>query len=164
MAIKYWPIDKYAEEHETKIKEAINNGYLLNDFAYFVDNGFVDLWRKSETQIDKENQTIEWNNKKVKYDFLVEGDVEKPNLPPILIDGETEYTYRYKDNYLGILPQQTHNIYFIGFTRPSTGGLANITEMQSLFTHKMLTNPSFNQEIHGNLVDRIAEYNRNPES
>lgn len=160
LAIKYWPIDKYAEEFSDQIETAINKGYLLNDFAYFVDKGFVDLWSKAETLVNREHKNIEWKGRKIDYDLLIEGDIEVPNLPRIRIDGQHEYEYIYKENYLGVIPQKLNNIFFLGFTRPSTGGLANITEMQSLFIHKMLTKSTFHAEIHQNLTERIDVYNK----
>ena len=49
---------------------------------------------------------------------------------------------------MGVVPKELSNVYFIGFTRPTTGGLNNIIEMQSLFTHKMISDREFHREIY----------------
>jgi hypothetical protein len=60
---------------------------------------------------------------------------------------------------MGIVPKELNNVYFIGFIRPTTGGLNNITEMQCLFTHKMIADSSFRHEIYDNIEQRIQKYN-----
>lgn len=59
---------------------------------------------------------------------------------------------------MGVIPRALRNIYMIGYTRPYTGGLANIIEMQGLLVHKLVTQPDFHRRIHHNLSDRIAAY------
>ena len=163
IAIKYWPIDKYSEEFSDDLEGNIKKGYMLNDISYFVDKKYVELWSKEETKVDMDNKSIEWKGKKCDYDVYVEGDAEMPNLPPIFYDCETEekeYEYVYKENYLGVIPTKLSNIFFLGYTRPITGGLANITEIQCLFAHKLLVNSDFHASIHSNLQERLDTYNK----
>lgn len=47
----------------------------------------------------------------------------------------------------------------MGYSRPSTGGSANLIEMQSLFIHKLITDSEFHKNIHHNLEARIEKYN-----
>ena len=164
IAIKYWPIDSYQRLFDNdSLKKFIRDGYLLNDIAFFLEQGLVELWPKQETVIDREEHTIRWKDNVIKYDYIVDADYEIPNLPDIIVDrdGVPKHKYEYicRNNFMGVIPKELNNIYFIGYTRPSTGGLNNIIEMQCLFTHKLITASSFHQEIHENLEQRIQKYN-----
>ncbi|MFY0629133.1 MAG: hypothetical protein JXR05_02060 [Flavobacteriaceae bacterium] len=159
IVIKYWPIDMYAKEFGDNLEENISKGYLLNDLAMWVSTGRVVVVPK-ETPIDFENKTITYGGVEMPFDEHIQGDGEKPGLPPVKMHGSDDlYEYNFRENYMGVIPKKLNNIYTIGFTRPMTGGVANITEMQCLFVHKLVTQPSFHKEIHHNLEDRIAKYN-----
>ena len=54
---------------------------------------------------------------------------------------------------MGVIPKELRNVYFLGYTRPMTGGLNNIVEMQCLFTHKLIADPAFHCKIHQNLEE-----------
>jgi hypothetical protein len=164
IAIKYWPIDSYQRLFDSEtLKQSIADGYLLNDIAFFLEQGLVELWPKQETVIDREQCTIRWQDKVLRYDQIVDGDCEIPKLPEITSgksSPERKYEYICRNNFMGIMPKELRNVYFIGFIRPTTGGLNNITEMQCLLTHKMITDRTFNEEIYQNLESRIEKYNR----
>src|SRR4030095_1096340 len=137
IAIKYWPIDSYQTLFDNgSLKQSISDGYLLNDIAFFLEQGLVELWPKRETLIDREQQTIRWKDHVIKYDYIVDADYEVPNLPDIMVERESsprrKYEYVCRSNFMGIVPKELNNVYFIGFIRPTTGGLNNITEMQCL--------------------------------
>lgn len=157
--IKYWPIDEYCRNFGADLEGSISKGYLLNDIAMWLHTGKVILV-PADTPIDFENNTITYAGIERKFDQYINGDAEKPRLPEILIDGVTPYEYLYRDNFMGVIPQKLNNIYLLGYTRPLTGGLANIVEMQSLFIHKLVTQPKFHHKIHQNLSERITAYNR----
>ncbi len=157
--LKYWPIDEYCRNFSADLEGSISQGYLLNDIAMWLHTGKVILV-PPDTPIDFENKTITYAGIERKFDQYIKGDAEKPRLPEILIDGVTPYEYLYRDNFMGVIPQKLNNIYLLGYTRPLTGGLANITEMQSLFIHKLVTKPEFHRKIHQNLSERITAYNR----
>lgn len=164
IAIKYWPIDSYQRLFDNgSLKQSIRDGYLLNDIAFFLEHGLVELWPKQETVIDRERHTIRWKDNVVKYDYVVDADYEVPNLPDITAkrEGHPEHNYEYvcRSNFMGIVPKELSNVYFIGFIRPTTGGLNNIIEMQCLFTHKMISDSDFNREVYDNLEGRIQAYN-----
>lgn len=115
------------------------------------------------TTIDEVARTIECGGEIVRYDHLIQGDTEAPNLPPITCerDGQTvDYEYVYRESYLGVIPRRLNNVYFLGYTRPVTGGLANITEMQSLLIHRLLTDESFRARTLDRLDEKISAYNR----
>jgi hypothetical protein len=165
IVIKYWPIDAFQTLFDNaSLKQSIRDGYLLNDLAYFLEQGLLEVWPKSETAIDHEEQTIRWKDNVVKYDFMIDADYETPNLPEIVIhheDGATgKYEYVCRNCFLGIVPKELRNVYFIGYIRPTTGGLNSITEMQCLFTHKMTTDSGFHEEIYHNIAERIGKYDR----
>lgn len=161
---KYWPIDSYQHLFGDDLEESIGKGYLLNDIAYFIDRGLVEMWPRQEVSIDRENRVVRYKDEIVQYDDIIEGDEEVPNLPPITIERPGEpsyrYEYHYRDSFLGVMPRELPNTYFIGFTRPMTGGVNNITEMQCLLTHRMITDDAFRKEVRTNLDERIAAYNR----
>jgi hypothetical protein len=164
IAIKYWPIDSFQILFDNDgLKQSIGDGYLLNDIAFFLEEGLVELWPKTETVIDREQRTIRWKDKVIEYDHIVDADYEVPNLPEIVIEREgapgRRYEYVYRNNFMGVIPKELRNVYLIGYTRPTTGGLNNIAEMQCLFTHKMIADPGFHREIHGNLEERLRKYN-----
>lgn len=165
IAIKYWPIDSYRTLFDnSSLEQSITDGFLLNDIAFFLERGLVELWPKQETVIDREERTIRWKDKVIQYDHIVDADYEVPNLPDIIVDREgspkNKYEYVCRNNFMGIVPKGLSNVYFIGFMRPTTGGLNNITEMQCLFAHKMIADSGFNREIYQNLEERIRKYNR----
>jgi hypothetical protein len=164
IAIKFWPIDSYQQVFDNDaLKQSIRDGYLLNDIAFFLEHGLVELWPKRETVIDREQRTIRWKDKVIRYDQIVDGDYEVPNLPEIVLgEGSLKRKYEYdcRNNFMGVIPKGLRNVYFIGFMRPTTGGLNNIIEMQCLLTHKMITDPRFNDGIHGTLEKRIEKYNK----
>jgi hypothetical protein len=164
IAIKYWPIDSYQKLFDNEgLKQSIGDGYLFNDIAFFLEQGLVELWPKAETVIDREHCTIRWKDKVIQCDHILDADYEVPNLPEIVINREgaprRRYAYVYRNNFMGVIPKDLSNVYLIGYTRPTTGGLNNIAEMQCLFTHKMIADPGFHGEIHANLEQRLRKYN-----
>ena len=147
IAIKYWPINLFQKLFDNaSLKQSIRDGYLLNDIAFFLEKDLVELWPKRETVIDREQCTIRWKDNVIKYDYIVDADYEVPNLPDILVEREgapqTQIWIRLSRQFHGGLPRELSNVYFIGFIRPTTGGLNNIVEMQCLFAHKMIVDPS----------------------
>ena len=164
IVIKYWPIDAYQQLFDNdSLKPSIGQGYLLNDIAFFLEQGLVELWPKRQTVIDRAQRTIEWNGKIVQCDHIIDADYETPNLPAITEHRAgappRKYEYVYRNSFMGVIPKELRNVYFLGYTRPMTGGLNNIVEMQCLFTHKLIADPAFHREIHQNLEDRIERYN-----
>ena len=159
VAIKYWPIDVYCRFFDDNLEEAIADGYILNDIAMWLHTGRAIVVPK-DTPIDFDRRTITYAGIKRSFDRYVSGDAETSRLPPIMIEGRTPYLYLHRDCFMGVIPSTLHNIYMLGYTRPYTGGLANIIEMQGLFIHKLVTQPGFHHHIHRNLRDRIAAYNQ----
>lgn len=162
IAIKYWPIDMYAEKFGQNIERAITAGYLLNDLPFFIDQNLVTLWPKDTTIIDKNKKQIGLGTKRLQYDYLIEGDREAPNLPLIYQDKQkyNPFKYVYRSLFMGIVSPQLPNLYFLGYTRPITGGLCNIIEMQSLLIHQMIVNQKFKCSIYQNIDEKIAKYNQ----
>jgi hypothetical protein len=165
IAIKYWPIDSFQKLFDDDaLKQSIGDGYLLNDIAFFLEQGLVELWPKRETVIDRETRTIRWKDSVVECDAIVDADYEVPNLPEIVVDREgapqRKYEYVYRNTFMGVVPKELSNVYFLGYTRPTTGGLNNITEMQCLLAHKLITDAGFHREIHADIEERIRKYNR----
>jgi hypothetical protein len=165
IAIKYWPIDSFQKLFDDEaLKQSIGDGYLLNDIAFFLEQGLVELWPKRETVIDREAKTIRWKDNVVECDEIVDADHEVPNLPEIVVERadapKRMYEYVYRNTFMGVVPKELSNVYFLGYTRPTTGGLNNITEMQCLLAHKMITDAGFHHEIYADIEERIRKYNR----
>ena len=96
-----------------------------------------------DAPVDFDRRTITCAGVERRFDHYVKGGPEEPRLPPVLIGGVTPWRYRYRDNFLGVVPRNLNNIYLMGYTRPVSGGLANIIEMQGLLVHKLITRPDF---------------------
>lgn len=164
VVIKYWPIDTYRKLFDNKdLEKNIKKGYLLNDLCFFIENNLIEVWPKNETKIDYENKVIICGEKFAKYDDIIEGDHEQPNLPEIIVKhkNNVEYNYQYshRDVFMGVVPRDLKNIFFLGYTRPSSGGLENIIEMQCLFVHRMLDDLNFRYSIYENLSNNLTKYN-----
>ena len=155
---KYWPINLYSHEFGDNLEASIAKGYLLNDIAMWLCTGKVIVTPK-DTPIDFAKKTITYAGIERSFHQYIKGDTEQPRLPTIMMNGVTPYHYLYRNNFMGVIPKGLNNIYMIGYTRPMSGGLANITEMQGLFVHKLITQPDFHDKINHNLGDRIAAYN-----
>ena len=114
---------------------------------------------KPEVEIDKDAKFIMHRDRVIPYDFLIEGDIESPNFLDIEIIDQNKKTYEhvYRNCYLGVIPKNLNNLYFTGITRPNTGGIGNITEMQSLLIHKMITNAKFRK----NTLDNLEQIRKN---
>lgn len=163
IAIKYWPIDTYARQFSAHLPERIREGFLLNDLPFFVAEGLVELRSKAETVVDEARKTIACGGETIHYDHLIKGDAEVPRLPRITReqDGRTvDYEYVYRENYLGVIPRVLDNVYLLGYTRPVTGGLSSITEMQSLLIHRLVTDEPFRAAMAARLDEKIARYDR----
>lgn len=158
VAIKYWPVDEYARMFGADLQGAISGGYVLNDLALWLHTGRAIVVPK-DTPIDLDRKTITYGGITRAFDRHVAGDAETPRLPPILIQGSTPYEHRHRDCLMGVVPATLRNVYLIGYTRPYTGGLASIIEMQGLLVHKLITRPEFHERLHVNLDGRIAAYN-----
>jgi len=162
--IKYWPIDSYKHSFEDKLEESIESGFLLNDIAYLIDRKLVELWPQEEAVIDRESRVVRWKGQTVGYDDIIEGDQELPALPPIVIDRAGQpnclYQYFHRDCFMGVMPRDLRGTYMLGYTRPMTGGLNNLSEMQCLLIHKMITDDARRNDITRNLDERIDAYNR----
>ena len=157
VVVKCWPIDQYRQRFGADLEAAIAQGYLLNDIAMWLHAGRVVLAPK-DAPVDFDRRTITCAGVKRGFDHYVRGGPEEPRLPPVLIGGVRPWRYRYRDALMGVVPRNLNNIYLIGYTRPMTGGLSNIIEMQGLLVHKLITQPDFRRRIAGALNDRIAEY------
>lgn len=161
--IKYWPIDQYFIEFSDCLEESIQKGFLLNDITFFASEGLLKFWSKKRTTVNEAEKTIECNGEKLHYDYFIDGDAETPRLPGISYhkDGETrEFCYQYRNGYLGVIQRDLKNIYLLGYTRPATGGLSNITEMQSLLIHKMVSDKTFYTNMRDGLDAKIEKYNQ----
>jgi hypothetical protein len=165
IVVKYWPIDAYQHLFDNEnLEDTIEKGYLMNDIGFYLENNLIEVCPKEGTELDRDNNRIQWGDKTISYDYIIDGDREEPNLPKIVYQTEessnTLYRYEYRNNFMGILPKELSNVYFLGYTRPTTGGLCNIIEMQSLFAHKMIVNEDFNKSIYDDLDAKIEKYNR----
>ena len=163
--VKYWPVDAYQYLFDNQdLGKSIQNGYLLNDIGFFLEKNLVEIVPKDDAIVDRDNNSIKWGNRTFEYDFIIDGNYEVPNLPKISYkspDGKTlTYKYEYRNNYMGILPKELNNVYLIGYTRPSTGGLSNIIEMQCLLAHRMLKDGVFRKNIYKNLDIKLEKYNQ----
>ncbi|MFG6107393.1 thioredoxin reductase [Leptothoe sp. EHU-05/26/07-4] len=159
VAIKYWPIDEYCRNFSDNLPDAFSKGYFLNDICMWLHTGRAIVVPK-DTPIDFEKKTITYAGIERAFDHYIKGDTEAPRLPTIMVDGADPYQYQYRDNFMGVIPKTLNNIYMLGYTRPYSGGLANIIEMQGLFIHKLVTQPGFHYHIHRNLDARITSYNK----
>lgn len=159
VGIKYWPIEQYFYRFGNNLEQSIREGYVLNDIAMYIHSGKA-IVVPPDTPIDFNKKTITYAGIERSFHQYITGEVEHPRLPTILMDGVTPYQYDYRDSFMGVIPQKLSNIYLLGFTRPTTGGLANITEMQSLFIHKLVTQSTFHTRMHKNLSKRIVAYNQ----
>ena len=160
IAIKYWPIDVYKLHCEETLEQKIRDGYLINDLPFFLEHGHVKLWDKTDATIDHEAMTISEGGETASFDLIIDGDQEVPNIPDIRMQGDGGiFAYRPREQFLGVTSPKLDNIYTIGFTRPFTGGLNNISEMQCLLVHRMISDAAFRADIRGNIDQRIADYN-----
>ncbi len=161
--IKYWPVDMYEARFGDDLETRIGQGTLLNDIIFWHTEGLVETWSKDGTTIDEDNQTISCDGQTVRYDQIIDGGSEVPRLPPIFAVSEDgtrhRYEYAHRGTYLGVVPSELRNVYFIGYTRPFTGGIANIAEMQALMVHKLLSDPERARALQTDIVARVADYN-----
>lgn len=163
IAIKYWPIDEYVRRFSDNLGQRIQEGYLLNDIVYFIAEGLITLWSKDRTRHNELQKTIECDGQTIKYDYYIQGDHETPNLPPIKYihaGKRVDYEYVYRESLFGIVPKQLNDIYFLGYTRPLSGGLKNITETQALYIHRMLTDRAFHDATRANMDEKLENYDR----
>jgi len=162
IAIKYWPIDVYKLYCEEMLEQKISAGYLINDLPFFLEHGYVKLWDKAVATIDHDAKLISEGSESATFDMIIDGDQEEPAIPEICVYGDGEpaaFSYKTRDQYMGVVSPSLQNIYTIGFTRPFTGGLNNISEMQCLMVHRMIAEPEFRDSINANIDQRISDYN-----
>jgi len=168
IAIKYWPVDGYSKFFGDDLAASIKAGYLLNDLPMFIDQGLVEYWDKKDTIVDHDLKQIRnrVTGATAAFGHFVDGGPESPRLPPILVnnskctsESERQFKYMYRENYFGVVPKKLSNVFFIGYTRPTTGGLANMTEMQGLLVHKLIADPSFKSAVYGSIDERLEDYN-----
>ena len=160
--IKYWPIESYHEIFAKDLEKNIDKGYKLNDIPFFIEENLVHPLPKNKAEINEEKKEITINDKVIKYDYLIKGGIEEASLNDIEIinmpSGE-KYNHVYRENYLGVISPKFKNIYISGLTRPNAGGFGNITEIQSLLIHKMITNKNFKTELLVDLGEKIIRHN-----
>lgn len=161
ITVKHWPIDTYRRYFGEHLEDRISEGYLLNDLPFFVDQGLVKLWDKKTTQIDRDAKQLSDGDSHSAFDMIIDGGPEEPAIPPIHRHGEAEdaYIFKQRETWLGVVPPTLNNIYMIGFTRPFTGGINNVSEMQCLLAHRMISEPEFRSEMHSEIDQRITKYN-----
>jgi hypothetical protein len=166
IAIKYWPIDVYKLYCEETLEQKIGDGYLINDLPFFLEHGHVKLWDKTAATIDHDAKRISEDGESAAFDMIIDGDQEEPAIPEIRVhsDGSgggeaAAFAYKTREQFMGVVSPGLDNIYTIGFTRPFTGGLNNISEMQCLLVHRMIAEPEFRDSINANIDQRISDYN-----
>ncbi|MEQ9498574.1 MAG: hypothetical protein RIT81_16985 [Deltaproteobacteria bacterium] len=161
--IKYWPIDMYEQRFGDDVDDRIRNGVLMNDLIFFHTEGLVETWSKDRTTVDMETRTIRCDGRIEHFDHFIDGGSEEPRLPPIHFVSEDgtrhQYAYAYRGTYLGVVPEDLRNVFFLGYTRPFTGGLANMTEMQAVMIHKLLTDEDRRSGLYEDIHQRIEDYN-----
>ena len=155
--VKYWPVDQYARRFGGNLDAAVAGGYLLNDIAMWLHTGRVVLAPK-DAPVDFGRRTIRCAGADRRFDHYVAGGPEEPQLPPVRVGGTTPWRHRHRDAFLGVVPRGLSNTYLVGYTRPTSGGLANITEMQGLLVHKLVTRPAFRRRVAARLDRRLAAY------
>eukprot|EP00457_Paulinella_chromatophora_P003095 gb/GEZN01003100.1/.p1 GENE.gb/GEZN01003100.1/~~gb/GEZN01003100.1/.p1 ORF type:complete len:699 (+),score=78.63 gb/GEZN01003100.1/:95-2191(+) len=162
IVLKHWSIDTYQLLFGDDLPTHIRNGVLCNDIAFFIDQGLVEVWSKKGTVVDMNKKQLSWGDKKAHFDHFITSPKEAPRLPKIVsVDEEgnrTDFCYSYRQNYLGVVPSALRNVFFIGFTRPSTGGLANITEVQCLLAHKLLSCDALRKDLHSTIQTKLQTY------
>jgi hypothetical protein len=57
-----------------------------------------------------------------------------------------------------VVPKELKNIFFMGLTRPISGGVACINEMQALFIHELINEPQFLEKTYTQLDKKIKQY------
>jgi hypothetical protein len=166
IAIKYWPIDVYKLYCDETLEQKISDGYLINDLPFFLEHGHVKLWDKTAASIDHEAKLISEDGESAAFDMIIDGDQEEPAIPEIRVHGggsgggePAAFAYKTREQFMGVVSPRLDNIYTIGFTRPFTGGLNNISEMQCLLVHRMIAEPEFRDRINANIDQRISDYN-----
>ncbi|MCA9657344.1 MAG: hypothetical protein KC486_03300 [Myxococcales bacterium] len=163
IGVKYWPIDMYEQRFGDDLEGNIRRGVLVNDIIFYHTEGMVETWSKDRATVDHENMTVSCDGRTERFDVFVDGGTEAPRLPPIVaVDGDGrrhEFAYDHRASYLGVVPAALRNVYFIGYTRPFTGGIANITEMQGLMVHKLLSDSGRRAALYADIDRRIADYN-----
>lgn len=163
ISLKHWPIDMYKNRFEGELDEAIRAGSLMNDIAFFHTEGLVESWPKERATVDIENKTLCYEGELLSFDHYIGAGYEAPRLPEILLVDEQQrrhrYQYNYMHAYMGVVPKELRNVYFVGYTRPYTGGLANVTEMQCLLVHKLISSPQFRAEVYTDIQAKVRAYN-----
>ncbi len=162
ITIKHWPVDTYRRYFGDNLENCLRDGYLLNDLPFFVDQGLVKLWDKQTTKIDRNAKQLSDGDNNIAFDLIIDGGPEEPAIPPIHTHGDGQNAYRFKqrETWLGVVPPTLNNIYMIGFIRPFTGGINNVSEMQCLLVHRMITDPDFRTKMQSDIDKRITKYNR----
>lgn len=161
--VKYWPIESYFKSFSETLGQSIDSGRKLNDLPFFIEEGLVFPLMKEEVSIDKTKKEMSVDGRIIKYDHLIKGELERPQLNDIEIineESQERYEFIHRDNYLGVIPPDLNGIYIAGLTRPNSGGFTNISEIQSILVHKMISNEKFKQSILCKLSSKVDKYNK----
>lgn len=166
IGVKHWPVDTYKLVNGGNLEAAIEQGTILNDPGLFIELGLMQHWKKDFCKIDTKEKTLKdtRTGRSATFDIFVDaGRREQPRVPPIVrvyADGtRVPFKHAVRDSLLGMVPKALSSVYMLGLMRPSSGGASNLSEMQALFIHKMITQEAFRQATYKDIEGKIADYN-----
>ncbi|CAE8720944.1 unnamed protein product [Polarella glacialis] len=144
LLVKQWPVDEYAKYYnDPSFQEwMLKSGVYLNDIYFFMQQGLVKVHKRDEVQHLAGKRYLV-AGEEVEFDEVLGCCEAKHKL--LEVRGCRPFTY--SEHLYGIWNRIHPNLFFLGTTRPYTGAFGCVSELSSLFVHRMLTNSSFQDFI-----------------
>jgi len=163
LPIKYWPVDAYASYYEDHSDYMLSNRIYLNDIYLFILLGLVTVTKRSNI-VKQEDGCYLLKGRESDTTFrpdVVMGSKKAEQFAiPMTYNGK-DICYNYTDNLYGIWNKSRPNLYFLGTTRPNTGGFGSQGEMAGLLVFELIHNQTFRTKMIQDYDNVHSEWIRN---
>lgn len=160
LAVKYWSVDAYQKLYDIpKYGDFMRkSNVFLNDALFLKEMGIVKIIRYEDVEEIDGKTYVNHDGERHSIDrVFTSGRAKQPQSMLYSASGE-HVLYEHSENLFGLWNPETPNVYHLGTTRPITGAFGSMAELQGMFVTRMITEPTFKEEIQRTAATQLADH------